>query len=208
VLGAASRDTYRSRRTRAVEQMEAARCSQCGKDIAARAKANVWAERRVVCTPCLHRLRSAASRVANLLAMAGRACAPWTVCDDSRQHGPYRTEDLIALLRGGQVGWGCQVWREGMAKRSPVARLFTAAELADGRLELRDFGQGDGTYRPPLAAEGRVAVGTALSGGPPHRSVRAALPHTALTEGVWRRSARWDKGAGSWAWGSADRSKV
>ena len=28
-----------------------------------------------------------------------------------------------------------------------------------------------------------VAVGTALAGGPPHRSVREALPHTALTSG-------------------------
>src|SRR5262249_18782919 len=35
-----------------------------------------------------------------------------------------------------------------------------------------------------------VAVGTALAGGPPHRSVRAALPHTALTSGVWRRNGR------------------
>src|SRR5438128_9934656 len=28
-----------------------------------------------------------------------------------------------------------------------------------------------------------VAVGTALTGGPPHRSVREGLPHTALTSG-------------------------
>jgi hypothetical protein len=28
-----------------------------------------------------------------------------------------------------------------------------------------------------------VAVGTALASGPPHRSVREALPHTALTSG-------------------------
>ena len=40
-----------------------------------------------------------------------------------------------------------------------------------------------------------VAVGAALSGGPPHRSVRAELPHTALTSGAWRRGGRWDKGA-------------
>jgi hypothetical protein len=32
------------------------------------------------------------------------------------------------------------------------------------------------------------AVGTALTGGPPHRSVRAVLPHTAPTLGVWRES--------------------
>ncbi len=37
-------------------------------------------------------------------------------------------------------------------------------------------------------SEELVAVGTALSGGPPRGSVRAALPHTALTEGEERRS--------------------
>ena len=35
----------------------------------------------------------------------------------------------------------------------------------------------------------RVAVGTALAGGPPHRSQRAGLPHWAPTLGAWRRSA-------------------
>jgi len=34
-----------------------------------------------------------------------------------------------------------------------------------------------------------VAVGTALSGRPPHRSQRAGLPHWAPTSGEWRRSA-------------------
>ena len=34
-----------------------------------------------------------------------------------------------------------------------------------------------------------VAVGTALAGGPPHRSQRAGLPHWAPTLGGWRRSA-------------------
>ena len=43
-----------------------------------------------------------------------------------------------------------------------------------------------------------VAVGTALAGGPPHRSVRAELPHTALTSGVWHRSVGWDRDAGPW----------
>src|SRR5215471_17261255 len=33
-----------------------------------------------------------------------------------------------------------------------------------------------------------VAVGTALTGGPPHRSQRAGLPHWAPTLGEWRRS--------------------
>jgi len=34
----------------------------------------------------------------------------------------------------------------------------------------------------------RVAVGTALAGGPPHRSQRAGLPHWAPTLGKWRRN--------------------
>jgi len=44
----------------------------------------------------------------------------------------------------------------------------------------------------------RVAVGTALAGGPPHRSQRAGLPHWAPTLGAWRRSApaEWMHGAG------------
>jgi len=36
----------------------------------------------------------------------------------------------------------------------------------------------------PLSSDRKVvAVGTALTGGPPHRSVLEALPHTALTLG-------------------------
>src|SRR6516162_6736740 len=49
-----------------------------------------------------------------------------------------------------------------------------------------------------------VAVGNALAGVPPHRSVRAELPHTALTSGVWRRNARLGTGAWSWVGGSSD----
>ena len=47
-----------------------------------------------------------------------------------------------------------------------------------------------GVSRPrrPRPSRRWVAVGTALAGGPPRRSVRAELPHTALTSGAWRRS--------------------
>jgi hypothetical protein len=44
------------------------------------------------------------------------------------------------------------------------------------------------TVPPQVAAKTRVAVGTALAGGPPHRSQRAGLPHWAPTSGAWRRS--------------------
>ena len=44
------------------------------------------------------------------------------------------------------------------------------------------------TIGPDVAAKTRVAVGTALAGGPPHRSQRAGLPHWAPTSGAQRRS--------------------
>jgi len=40
------------------------------------------------------------------------------------------------------------------------------------------------TIGPDVAAKTRVAVGTALAGGPPHRSQRAGLPHWAPTSGA------------------------
>jgi len=41
------------------------------------------------------------------------------------------------------------------------------------------------------------AVGMALSGHPPHRSVRAELPHTALTLDVDLQNVHLDMGGGS-----------
>jgi hypothetical protein len=35
-----------------------------------------------------------------------------------------------------------------------------------------------------------VAVGTVIADRPPHRSVRAELPHTAPTSDVWRQNVR------------------
>ena len=43
----------------------------------------------------------------------------------------------------------------------------------------------------------QVAVGTIIADRPPHRSVRAALPHTAPTLDVWRQIGRSDKDAES-----------
>ena len=56
----------------------------------------------------------------------------------------------------------------------------------------------------------RIAVGTAVAGGPPHRSQRARQ-RTGLLPWVWRRSARRARGAGCGvgvAIGSARRSSV
>jgi hypothetical protein len=41
-----------------------------------------------------------------------------------------------------------------------------------------------------------VAVGTTITDRPPHQSVRAALPHTALNLDICRQSADRDKNAG------------
>jgi hypothetical protein len=40
---------------------------------------------------------------------------------------------------------------------------------------------------------GHVAVGTLVTQRPPHGSVRAELPHTALTADAWRQSANGDR---------------
>jgi hypothetical protein len=50
-----------------------------------------------------------------------------------------------------------------------------------------------------------VAVGNALAGVPPRRSVRAELPNTAPTSAAWRKTARSGQGAGPWDGVSSDR---
>lgn len=80
--------------------------------------------------------------------IAGVAGSPWHVHDGRQQLGPFTTAQLIELLRAKRVDWMWNVRREGMLNGVPAARLFTTPELSRGRIELRDFGQGDGTYRP------------------------------------------------------------
>jgi hypothetical protein len=123
-------------------------CQKCGKVIGPRAKANVWDGRLVVCTSCLHALEKDVRRAEAAVGIAGRAGAPWLVHDGRQQWGPYPTEQMIGLLKSGQVDWLWKVWRDGMWKWTPAAQLFTIPELSNGRIELRDHGQGDGTYRP------------------------------------------------------------
>lgn len=121
------------------------RCSECKKEISARAKANVWQGNRVVCTPCLKELKAAESRTNFAIAMAGNAHTPWLVHDGKHQHGPFTTEELAWRLCQGKVDFGWNIWREGMTKWVPAARLFTIPSLSpNGRCELREHGQGDG----------------------------------------------------------------
>jgi hypothetical protein len=124
-------------------------CEQCGKTITQRAKANLWKGEQVVCTACLNELKSQVQRHQAAVRLAGRAGSAWLVHDGQQQWGPFPTDQIIELLRVGQIDWMWNVWREGMAAWTPAAQFFTAPELSKGRIELRDFGQGDGTYRPP-----------------------------------------------------------
>ena len=63
------------------------------------------------------------------------------------------------------------------------------------RLQVGGFRSALACFRLSLS----VAVGTAVARCPPHRPVLALLAHTVPTWiwDVWRRSARWDRGAGS-----------
>ena len=70
----------------------------------------------------------------------------------------------------------------------PDAHGKSYAETGDA---TRDFARGlrRGAYEGPT----KVAVGTIIADRPPHRSVRAALPHTAPTLDIWRQNERWDR---------------
>lgn len=126
-------------------------CQQCGKTISRRAKANVWGGERIVCTPCLKELEGAERRQQAAYSLAGKPGTPWTVSGGGKRHGPFPTNELIELLRQGRVDWMWDVWRDGMTAWRKAANLFTIPELSDGRIELRDFGQGDGTYHSARA---------------------------------------------------------
>jgi hypothetical protein len=122
-------------------------CGQCGATINRRAKANVWKGEKVVCTPCLKRLQGAERRMEAAFALAGKPGAAWTVRDGRKQYGPYPTDALIEYLRQGRIDWMWEIRRDGMKAWKKAANLFTIPKLSNGRIELRDFGRGDGTYR-------------------------------------------------------------
>lgn len=123
-------------------------CDECGATISSRAKANVWNGEKVVCTPCLKELQGAERRAQAAFYLAGKPGTSWTVRGGGKQYGPYPTSQLIELLRQGRVDWMWDIRRDGMKAWKKAANLFTIPELSNGRIELRDFGQGDGTYRP------------------------------------------------------------
>ena len=123
-------------------------CQQCEATISKRARANVWQGEKVVCTSCLKSLQAAQRRTEVAIELAGKPGADWIVRNGVDQYGPYPTEQVIEYLRQGRVDWMWDIWRDGMKAWMKAARLFTIPELANGKIELRDMGQGDGTYHP------------------------------------------------------------
>ena len=57
------------------------------------------------------------------------------------------------------------------------------------------------TVPPDVLAKTAVAVGTALAGGPPHRSQRAGLPHWAPASGSDGQALGWERvHHAGWPW--------
>ena len=67
--------------------------------------------------------------------------------------------------------------------------------------EYTDYTEGNGNALyclvPHFSVINFIAVGTAVTGGPPHRPVRADFPHTVLTSDVDAQSVHWDTDVGS-----------
>ena len=123
-------------------------CQRCGQPIGFDADAHVWNGEHVVCTQCLHDLKIAARQSTPAISFAGMPGAAWYINAEGTQIGPYETDELIELLRTSDIDYSWLVWRDGMTNWRKVAQMFTIAELTRGTIELRDHGQGDGTYRP------------------------------------------------------------
>ena len=104
-------------------------------------------------------------------------CLEGTVTRHGTVIGPAMTS-LVGYpeLTPRKGGWcGNDIWREVL----PPAQTHAAREMVR---KLGDVLRREG-YRGYFEVDLLVAVGTALSGGPPHRSQRAELPHWAPRSG-------------------------
>jgi hypothetical protein len=93
--------------------------------------------------------------------------------------------------------------QHGAKTKLPVSEGARRILKAMGR-EVRN----DSRTRSHRFVRGSQKIGRGRArphGRPPRGSVRAELPHTALTSGVWRKTARSDRAAGSWGEVSSDR---
>src|ERR687887_2274442 len=159
---------------------------------------------------CCPRTGSPEARAAGVWAARGRAWRsakkhPWGLAEQHPRRSRLgrarrmlgRARTCLALGREAPVGAG------GAA---PLGRGWVVARRPS-RGALRPFGPLDGlplgaTLGPSVNQNGsEVAVGTALTGGPPHRPQRAELPHWVPALGGWRRSGFQGRDAycGRWA---------
>jgi len=124
------------------------RCFRCGKTIPKDAEAHIWNSESIVCGPCIAHLQHDRYLSATPNTFAGFARGAWYVDNGMQKLGPYDTHQLIEMLHSGRVDFQFLIWRDGMSAWRKASQLFTIPELNYGQIELRDHGQGDGTYRP------------------------------------------------------------
>jgi len=98
------------------------------------------------------------------------------------------------MQRGGAAGAAGEIWEEiwvvrnSFARSRPVGAGFPlpaagAGDAGDGGLSGAGSGGADSGGADSRRQKG-IAVGTPITERPPHRTVRAAFPHTAPTLGV------------------------
>jgi len=90
-------------------------------------------------------------------------------------------EGLVTVLSARAGRWA------DTGSRPPRHRLSRNRKADPGQKPTHD--------KKTRVSRGSIAVGTVLTGGPPHRSQRAELPHWAPASGVWRRSVTPGRGA-------------
>ena len=89
-----------------------------------------------------------------------------------------------------------------MLLHARTATISEAEELTQRKSKTADRGRR--LHRLVPALRRALAVGTAISGRPPHRSVRAELLHTAPTFDADVRSVLQDTDGGYVDWGAID----
>ncbi len=91
---------------------------------------------------------------------------------------PWRTaRELLERLQVEQPGIHPVGWLQTLQRRLKGWRRDKAHELVFGAAP-------EGVELPPIPLDSVIAVGAPIAERPPHRSVRADCPHTALTSGV------------------------
>ena len=145
------------------------------------AEANVWNGEYVVCTPCLDELRESMRQSTPAISFAGMPCAAWLVNDGANQLGPYDTDQLIDLLRAGEVDRAAKL----LGRPAELAGTVVAGDARGGTLGFPTANlrpepgvliPGYGIYAG--AADGRraaISIGTNPHYGGDERRIEAFL---------------------------------